>query len=282
MNTKLTTVTPEMAKRFLKTNECNRPVRMAHVMRLKNEILAGRWLPTHQGIAFADDGSLLDGQHRLMAIEASGREVKMFVTHGVKKFHNGDINLNAMDVIDCGKSRTTADQLHLLHGVSNSSLTVAACKIISIACCGDAKWARTLSVGQAMQILEIYGDAIALLIGMVQGSPLARKSAIIGALALASQVDTKVTVKFMEELRTGSGIKEGDPVYALRESLITAPTGNSEKYRQALVERTLNCVFNTINGTPIKLAKIGSQGIEYILSKQKVNVEKVKSIMNPK
>lgn len=206
----------------------------------------------------------------------------MFVTHGVKKYHNGDINLNAMDVIDCGKGRTTADQLHLMHGVSSSNLTVAACKVISIACCGEAKWARVLSVGQAMQILEIYGDAISLLIGMVQGSPLARKSAIIGALALASQVDATVTVKFMEELKTGSGIKEGDPVYALRESLITAPTGNTEKYRVALVERTLNCVFNTINATPIKLAKIGSQGVEYFLSRQKGNVEKVKSIMNPK
>ncbi len=40
----------------------------------------GHWDTTHQGIAIASDGTLVDGQHRLLAIVESGVTVRMNVT----------------------------------------------------------------------------------------------------------------------------------------------------------------------------------------------------------
>jgi len=83
--TKLTYVTPQMAQKFLGKNPDNRRVRAWWVARLAFMILTGKWVVTHQGIAFALDGSLSDGQHRLLAIVKAGQGVWMYVTHGLTR-----------------------------------------------------------------------------------------------------------------------------------------------------------------------------------------------------
>jgi hypothetical protein len=278
INTKLTTVTPRMASEMLKSNTSNRKIRMAHVNRLKTEILAGRWLITHQGIAFADDDSLIDGQHRLMAIEASGKSVQIMVSHGVPKFHNGDINLNTMDVIDCGKARSTADQLHLLHGVKNVNITVGALNMISKQFLNVGKFLGSLSVGQANEMLELYGDGIGAIMEKVVGK-ISRRSAIIAALAVGYRIAPEPAVKFADQLTSGNGIGSGDPVYALRESLISYPVTGYEVDRNNLFLRTAQALYNTIQEVPIKTAKVSRIGLEYFMSQDKTATAKVKAIM---
>lgn len=268
-----------MASQMLKSNTGNRKIRMPHVNRLKTEILAGRWLVTHQGIAFAEDDTLLDGQHRLMAIEASGKSVQMLVTHGIPKTHNGDVNFKTMDVIDCGNKRTTDDQLALLHGVKNTKKTLGALRLIASVFCGQAKQAGSLTVGQAMAMLEIYGVYIESLILATYGSRIAARSAIIGSLALTSTVAEEDSLKFVEQLNLGKGIGDGDPVYALREQLIAYPPGHGENDRIQLLYKTTNCLYNTIQGFPIRLVKATKIGLEYFMIQDKKNVEKVRKII---
>jgi hypothetical protein len=283
MKTQLKTVSPAQASKWLKeANVTNRVIRMAHVNRLKNTILSGKWIVTHQGIAFAEDGTLIDGQHRLMAIEAAGKPVDVLVTTGMQKFHNGDVNLNTMDVIDCGKPRTTADQLHLLHNVTYPHLSTAIARCISVALCKGAKASRTLDVSQALGILSIYGDDIAKFIGIAIGSKLCKNAAILGALAIASQVNPDHAELFLRQLKSGSGIKEGDPVYAVRESLIrdsaAGSANTSLEARTALLHKITMAIYNTIQGTPIKLAKVNTLGLEYFMTKQPDNVAAVKAL----
>jgi hypothetical protein len=279
MNTKLTTITPQMASTMLKSNTCNRKIRMNHVNRLKTEILAGRWLVTHQGIAFADDGSLIDGQHRLMAIEASGRSVQIMVTHGIQKYHNGDINLNTMDVIDCGKPRGVADQLHLMHGISQANVVVGTLNMIAKQIVNINKWQHSLSVGQAVKMLEIYGDSITSLLHIAQVSKLCRKSSIIAGLAIAHPIAPGASEKFMKNLYDGSGIGVGDPVYALRESLIAYPPTGTETERTNLFLRVTTALYNTIKEVPIKTAKVSKIGLEYFITQDKKNVSAVRALM---
>jgi len=279
MNTKLTTVTPAMAAEMLKRNTGNRKIRMAHVNRLKAEILGGRWLVTHQGIAFAEDDSLLDGQHRLMAIEAAGKSVQILVTTGVQKHHNGDLNINAMDVIDCGKSRSTTDQLHLLHGVTNTNIVVGALNMIGSQLMGGSRFVPSLSVGQAVKLLDIYGNSIELFIPMAGRSKLWRKSAIIGALAVAHRIAPNSSEHFMKQLCSGSGIGAGDPVYALRESLIAFPMGSTQVDRVNLFLRVTQALYNTIQEVPVKSAKVSKAGLQYFMAQDAKIVEAVKKII---
>lgn len=78
-------VTPQQAQAWLDTNGENRRRNPSKVKEYADEIKAGRWRYTHQGIAFDTEGHLLDGQHRLAAIVEAGLSVKMVVAFEVKR-----------------------------------------------------------------------------------------------------------------------------------------------------------------------------------------------------
>lgn len=95
-------ITPKMAMEiFTKANFRNRRIDMAKIKYYVNLMNAGQWYITHQGISFYDDGSLADGQHRIIAIIWSGISVTLSVSSGLV--------LPASLAIDYGKRRTTTD-----------------------------------------------------------------------------------------------------------------------------------------------------------------------------
>lgn len=73
-------ITPEMAANWLEhRNKGNRAKSPRVIQRYARAMRDGRWMATHQGIAFDEEGLLLDGQHRCEAIAASGVPVQMHV-----------------------------------------------------------------------------------------------------------------------------------------------------------------------------------------------------------
>lgn len=100
MDTKVINITPEMAANWLTMNTNNRKKDNNRINTYARAILAGRWVLTHQGIAFDEAGNLIDGQHRLEAIVKAGIPVEMNVTFGVKR-EEGEIL-----EIDTGRVRT--------------------------------------------------------------------------------------------------------------------------------------------------------------------------------
>ena len=101
MNTTAVLITPAMAKTWLEHNPSNRPIKMACVEAYMRDMIAGKWLLTHQGIAFDKDGNLLDGQHRLTAIALCGLPVMMNVTT--------DMPREYMIAVDNGTVRSPTD-----------------------------------------------------------------------------------------------------------------------------------------------------------------------------
>lgn len=67
------------------------------------ELEHGEFELTHQGIAIAEDGSLVDGQHRLLAIEKSGISARMAVI----------FNAPRSSKIDRGRNRRDQDALYM-------------------------------------------------------------------------------------------------------------------------------------------------------------------------
>lgn len=85
MKIQIMDVTPEMAKRWLERNTENRNVNHARVKAIARDIKDGHWDCTHQGIAIASDGTLVDGQHRLMAIVQANKTVRVPVAMNAPK-----------------------------------------------------------------------------------------------------------------------------------------------------------------------------------------------------
>ena len=68
MHSELLTITPNEASKYLANNPANRKINESVVRAMAEDMKAGRWMQTHQGIAISKTGRLLDGQHRLSAV----------------------------------------------------------------------------------------------------------------------------------------------------------------------------------------------------------------------
>ena len=112
-NVYVVNVTPELAKIWLAIGRFNRRVNYSAVAKYVRQIDAGLWCRTHQGIAFTNEGVLIDGQHRLLAIVKTGKTVPMLV------FTNEPQENFAF--IDCGRNRSNLDTVRL--GQSDGTLS---------------------------------------------------------------------------------------------------------------------------------------------------------------
>lgn len=106
-------VTPDMAQSWLLLNsEKNRKLRRKKVIELADEMYAGAFYPTNQGIGFTVDGDLIDGQHRLSAIVESGMPQKLLVVKGLNPFAFGAIDIGlkrqAGEITGLGTKRASA------------------------------------------------------------------------------------------------------------------------------------------------------------------------------
>ena len=75
-------VSPEIAHEYLKKNKYNRPTNWNRVEQYCDEITAGKWKLTPQGIVFDTEGNLINGQNRLWAIVYSGIGIHIRVSRG--------------------------------------------------------------------------------------------------------------------------------------------------------------------------------------------------------
>lgn len=112
------TVTPDLAAEWLDVNDANRHMRARVVSAYERDMSGGLWLVTGETIKFARTGELLDGQHRLAAIMASGIPQRLLVVQ--------DLDAAARTVIDAGAPRTGADALRMAGVVSHNSNALAA------------------------------------------------------------------------------------------------------------------------------------------------------------
>jgi hypothetical protein len=99
----LVTITPQIAEEMLGKNVRNRRISRHTVEAYARDMATGNWKFTGEAIKFAKDGTLQDGQHRLLACVKSGRPFTTLIVF--------DLSDDAQDVMDTGRVRTVADAL---------------------------------------------------------------------------------------------------------------------------------------------------------------------------
>jgi hypothetical protein len=122
VNCEVILMTPKLAKSILETcNTGNRKLRAAHVRKLAGAMTRGEWNMNHQGIAFADTGRLLDGQHRLNAVIQSGKSVDFVVFHDLdeKTYRGMDKGAGRSHANSLGMDENLASILGKIYDLSN-------------------------------------------------------------------------------------------------------------------------------------------------------------------
>ena len=96
-------ITPDIAQEYLNTSIGNRKLRPILVKSYADQIKQGKFKETHQGIAFDENGRLMDGHHRLSAIVIAGMGIWIDVARGVSR--------NDVIDVDTGSKRTFDEAL---------------------------------------------------------------------------------------------------------------------------------------------------------------------------
>lgn len=115
-------ISPTIAEKLLEKNTSNRALSQLVVDRYAAEMKRGEWDESNgETIKIADDGTIIDGQHRLWAIFESGKTLQFLVVRGVDK--------DAFKTIDIGKTRSIGDVVGIA-GIPNANQAVAGAMVI--------------------------------------------------------------------------------------------------------------------------------------------------------
>lgn len=215
-NIKVTTVTPELAEAWLGKNTHNRNLREGHVRGLARDMLAGAWTWNGESIKFAQDGTLLDGQHRLSAIVKAGVPVQMLVIWGV--------DAETQHTMDTGSKRTPGDMLKL-RGEKNYNSLAAGIRASIIWDAGGRSFTgtgsgSTITNPQILSYLKDHPEIRDYTKLFVRFRSSVKVPASIGVLTarLFMEIDAADAEYFFDRLASGEGYK-GDPIFELARAL---------------------------------------------------------------
>jgi hypothetical protein len=245
-----------LAAEWLKKNTLNRPLSRQTVTQLARAIERGEWKLTHQGIAFDEEGRLVDGQHRLEAVVKAGIAVDMLVAHGVAR--------TAFTVMDTGRKRTGRDALSLA-GEANSTHLAAALRGLQLYLSSpDATWSggsSLVSNDQLLTILEAHPEmreAINRGMALNRATKVTVTAASIGwYVTCRERADIDQTAWF-DGLITGAGLTASDPRLVLRNTLLGMAAGKRYRRKDDSREHLLYYLkaWNAwVEGRPLKLLR---------------------------
>lgn len=144
---------PDIARSYMLANTKNRKLNERHMKQLVAAMLASEWWMNGETIIFGADGSLLNGQHRLMAIITSGVEVDVLVVRGIDR--------EAFRTLDGGRVRRTGEVLTMEGEKNGNALSAAVQALVSFVDCGGNVAGSTFSGRKATapltsRVLEVH------------------------------------------------------------------------------------------------------------------------------
>jgi len=197
MRIEVVTITPAMAAQWLLLNTNNRKLRKPYVMKIKADIMSGKWMMTGDPIRFSAK-RLIDGQHRLTAIAESGMSVTSVVMW--------DVPDEAYDRIDQNKTRSSSEIL-TRHGEANAT----ACASVVNMLAAYEKGGASLQMQQydrltACDILHAINDEVRAAAAFANQYKIVRvlPASIVGTcVLLCRRLDHNLADAFFKNVATG-------------------------------------------------------------------------------
>lgn len=226
-------ITPDMAAAMLEAESAtgikNRPINRRAVARYAEEMKAGEWELQYDPIIVSKSGFVMDGQHRLHAIIASGTSQWFLIAR--------DAEERLITKIGVGNKRTPGDVLDML-GYANSKDLAAILKLLhsyyrngSVHIKSDKRPEpheyETLAkkypaAQQAASYARSHSRAACL------------KPSILGMMwYLFGQISQDDRNDFFGRLVSGLGLEDGSPILVLKNRLIEAMRARSSQSLQA-------------------------------------------------
>ena len=229
---RMESVTPDRAAKLLEKNTMNRNISLLTVKRYALAMKSGEWEQNGQTITIAEDGTILDGQHRLWAVIESGMTIVFLIVYNVRK--------EAIATIDSGVVRTFRNLLQI-KGSKHSSTASTLTKFAWIYDFYDSAMNDgSAKIALRNTVLESYYDDNRELIERAAaiadtGCHHFVKSHMGFCIYLLLRRNPGRAEEFAAMLKTGQNLYTGHPIMTLRTKLIDNLTGK----RKLTVRETL-------------------------------------------
>lgn len=207
-------VSPDLAAEWLGANTHNRNLRRNVVMAYAADMGDRQWTFNGEAVKFADDGSLLDGQHRLQAIIEADVILPLLVVRGLAPI--------AQETVDGGAKRKFSDVLKL-RGEVNAEHLAAITRRVTLWEAGARRSEINIQSTNAQMTATLVKypwlrDIVTPARLTAEGSDLV--PSVTGLCWwLFTRIDGEDADYFMARLRDGQNLGEHDPVYQLRQAI---------------------------------------------------------------
>jgi len=209
-------VTPSIARRWLDTMPDNqRGKKIGKITAYARDMLSGNWnSDTGETIKFDEDGRMVDGQNRMLAVMKAGVPIYFAVARGLPR-------KTAMLVLDTGAARSGADVLR----IANATNTARTSSIIRWVILWDAKvftgTGGTLRPTHSEIVARYEADSGMFDAAARRASDCQYRGLGTGAPAgvahfLFSRIDTELAHQFFDQYVSGANLPNKSAVLVLR------------------------------------------------------------------
>lgn len=281
MKTKVMTITPAYANRLSERTAKliedgkmrQRTISDSTVDQYARAMKSGKWILHHQGIGIAEDGGVIDGQHRLYAIAKAGVPVDMMVTTGIPAtaYRNG-YTIATIDGVDRIRARGLGTQLQISHGIKNANNLAALCKALAVICSKDTS--LKLSVTDCLAIMHVYQSEIEIVTTI---DPSWRKNTVVTATLVMGVHAGEAGLEFASQFLQSDHLKS-EPASVL------ARWCKSSKHKQGgsvislISSATAYCLKAKFEGRKIDKCMCNPSAIQWLVDLQGKNAAKIRSL----
>lgn len=205
-------LTPTLAAELLaKTPAHQRKITKAHVVKLARAMTAGRYMLNPQPLILDTAGTLMDGQHRCVAVVESGVTIPVVIARGADP--------TVFSLVDTGKNRIASQFIDSPH---SALLASAARMVLAYRLRPLANLSNTRALITNQEILdELQGDEeyelVAPQVTAIRRAARLTPGPLMAVHILASRnVDPDKASLWLSGLETGEALAKGDPRLVLR------------------------------------------------------------------
>jgi hypothetical protein len=227
-------VDPETAERMLLKNTQNRNLKRVAILRFVEDMRTGNWQWTAEPLRFAADGTVIDGQNRLVALIEAGVTLPFLVVRGLP--------MKAQEDVDTGTPRKFGDVL-TLRGEPNATHLAALVRRV-------AAWERghrrhlnsTVTSYHALsQTLDAHPE---LRDYIHPGRKVASATGMTPAVAtfawwLFASIDGEDADFFFARLADGQNLAKGNPIFELRRTLAESKSAKGQRSETYILAITI-------------------------------------------
>ncbi|MCJ7447949.1 MAG: hypothetical protein MUO72_09660 [Bacteroidales bacterium] len=236
MKTEFKLITPAIAEDLLRKNPMNRTLRERLINEYSRQMSAGLWKEeTGESLKLAFDGTILDGQHRLLALIKANVKLSFLLITGLDK--------EVFTVLDTGTTRTAGDIFHIAGVTQSNNHAAIITKYLSLKSgstavllgsgghSGGGSMLKNIKFSKA-ELFSVYNNRkkfweSSLLMAdhwYTQFQRVLTLSEIGGLYAYLYDIDNDDAFTFIDSLCSGVELDRTNPIKLLREKLIFSKT----------------------------------------------------------